>query len=292
MLRFDPASIWEGDTPPAIGRPEFLGIVASDSLATMLVRKSTGRVDGFIVEGPTAGGHNAPPRGKPAVNERGEPVYGERDVADLAKIAALGLPFWLAGGTGSPSGLRSALAAGAAGVQVGTLFAFAEESGLRADLKREVLERVRKDTIDVLTDGRASPTGFPFKTVALEHTLSEQDEYAKRERICDLGYLRTAYLREDGGIGFRCSAEPVETHVKKGGTEEGTAGRKCLCNALVANIGLAQVRESGEELPLLTSGDDLAVLGSFLGQRPSYSAQDVIEYLRSEAPVHSDSAQL
>ena len=44
-------------------------------------------VDGFIVEGPTAGGHNAPPRGKPALSEQGEPVYGERDVVDLARCA-------------------------------------------------------------------------------------------------------------------------------------------------------------------------------------------------------------
>jgi hypothetical protein len=35
------------------------------------------------------------------------------------------------------------------------------------------------------------------------------------------------------------------------------------------------------EMPLLTSGDDLKDLRSFLGDRDSYSAQDVIDYLRS-----------
>jgi nitronate monooxygenase len=48
----------------ALKRPAFLAIVAAQVLAQALVKKATGRVDGFVVEGPTAGGHNAPPRGK------------------------------------------------------------------------------------------------------------------------------------------------------------------------------------------------------------------------------------
>jgi NAD(P)H-dependent flavin oxidoreductase YrpB (nitropropane dioxygenase family) len=287
-LSFDPARFWDGAPPAPLRRPKFIAIVASDSLATMLVRKSTGRVDGFIVEGPTAGGHNAPPRGKGAVNARGEPVYGERDVADLEKIAALGVPFWLAGGMGRPEQLREAIQLGAAGIQVGTLFAFAEESGLRPDLRRRVLDLIRVGAVDVLTDGRASPTGFPFKTVALAGSLSEPETYESRERVCDLGYLRTAYRREDGRIGFRCASEPVETFVRKGGAGEEAGGRKCLCNALMANIGLAQVREAGDEPPLLTSGDDLALLGGFLGERESYRAEDVIAYLLGPAaPLES-----
>jgi nitronate monooxygenase len=70
-------------------------------LALTLARKANGRVDGFVVEGPTAGGHNAPPRGKLQLNDLGEPVYGERDRVDLTKLRDLGLPFWLAGGYGS-----------------------------------------------------------------------------------------------------------------------------------------------------------------------------------------------
>lgn len=289
-LEFDPATIWEGAPPPALERPRFLAIVSTDSLATIMARKATGRVDGFVVEGPTAGGHNAPPRSKAGVNERGEPLYGERDIADLAKIAALGLPFWIAGGAGSPDGLRAALAAGAAGIQVGTLFAYAEESGLRPDLKRRVLARVREGRADVLTDGRASPTGFPFKIVALEGTLSEEDVYAARGRVCDLGYLRTAFRQPDGSIGYRCSSAPVEGFVHKGGAEEDTAGRKCICNALMANIGLAQVRDGVEEPPLLTSGDDLLKLGQFLDGRETYTAADVVEYLTAGARSTSSSS--
>ena len=216
------------------------------------------------------------------MNERGEPLYGERDHVNLEKIAGLGLPFWLAGGAGRPCRLRDALSAGATGIQVGTLFAYADESGLRPDVKRRVLDLSRRRALDVLTDARASPTGFPFKTVSLEGTLSEPEVYAGRERVCDLGYLRSAYRRDDGSLGYRCASEPVDVYVKKGGERHDTIGRKCLCNSLMANIGLAQVRPSGEELPLLTSGDDLARLGEFLGGRESYAAEDVIEHLMSE----------
>ncbi|MEO5987913.1 MAG: nitronate monooxygenase, partial [Candidatus Eisenbacteria bacterium] len=127
-IDFDPQRHWNGDAP-AIRRPRFLPIIASNSLATLMVRKAEGRVDGFVIEGPTAGGHNAPPRGGGELNERGEPVYGPRDEVDLSKIAELGLPFWIAGGAGWPDRLRTALRSGAAGIQVGTLFAFCDESG-------------------------------------------------------------------------------------------------------------------------------------------------------------------
>jgi len=299
-LSFDPGPLWDGGNavvstlagaagargvvPPPLRRPAFFPIVASNSLATMMARKSTGRIDGFVIEGPTAGGHNAPPRGPRQINDRGEPVYGDRDEVDLAKIAALGLPFWLAGGAGSPERLAAARAAGAAGIQVGTLFAYCDESGLSDDLKKDVLVRCANGGVDVLTDERASPTGFPFKTVSLKGSLADPSAYAGRARICDLGYLRTAYRREDGRIAYRCPSEPVDTYLKKGGGAEDTAGRKCLCNALLSNIGLGQMREDGlGELPLLTSGDDLRTLGTFLAGRSSYSAADVLSHLLAEA---------
>lgn len=286
-LRFDPREYWDAP-PPDLARPRFLPIVASDSLATMLARKANGRVDGFVIEGPTAGGHNAPPRGALRVNARGEPVYGERDAADLEKIGALGLPFWLAGGMGSPEGLREALEAGGAGIQVGTLFAYCAESGLHAGYRRQVLARAHDEPLDVITDARASPTGFPFKVVGLEASLAMEDLYQARERVCDLGYLRTAYRTPGGRIGYRCPAEPVDTYVAKGGAREETVGRKCLCNALMADIGLGQVRRGGEvERPLLTSGDELRSLGRLLRGRSEYTAREVVEYLLGDVPLRS-----
>ena len=278
---FNPMDLWKG-TPPQVNRPKFLPIISSHSLATMMTKKANGRVDGFIVEGPTAGGHNAPPRGKPTLNDRGEPLYGDRDNADLEKIADVGLPFWLAGGAGTPEALQSALAAGAAGVQVGTLFAYCEESGLLPANRQRVIDQALNGELDVLTDGRASPTGFPFKVVQLDNTMSTAEDYEARERVCDLGYLRHMYKMEGGRIGYRCASEPIDTFVKKGGDIAETVDRKCICNGLVATIGHAQIRGDGKELPILTSGDDLKNLGSFLRGRTSYSAKDVISYLLGE----------
>jgi NAD(P)H-dependent flavin oxidoreductase YrpB (nitropropane dioxygenase family) len=292
ILHFDPRSLWD-EEPVEVTRPAFLPIIASNSLATMMARKASGKIDGFIVEGPTAGGHNAPPRGPKQLNDRGEPIYGERDVVDLHKLGELGLPFWVAGGAGSPERLVEARAQGAAGIQVGTLFAYTEESGFTAELKARVIQMALEGKVDVLTDDRASPTGFPFKVVSLPGSLSEAEVYQSRERVCDLGYLRTPYRREDGKIRFRCASEPVDTYLKKGGSLEDTVGRKCLCNSLVANLGMGQVRDSaeGEELPLLTSGDDLVNLGRFLQGRTSYTAADVLDYLLA-TPVGAAAAPL
>ena len=282
-LTFDPSSC----TSPAIARaqlrrPAFVAVVSAASLAATLARKSTGRVDGFIVEGPTAGGHNAPPRGELRLNDRGEPVYGERDVVDLAKMRELGLPFWLAGGVGSPRGLETALAAGAAGVQVGTLFAYCEESGLSTDIKRRVLAGVASGTVSLRTDPRASPTGYPFKVVELP---GDAERVEARTRVCDLGYLRVPVRRADGRTMYRCSAEPVDAYVEKGGTVEDTIGRRCLCNGLTANVGQGQWRSASEgaELPLVTSGDDLISLAEFATSDGGYSAEHVVRYLCSMA---------
>lgn len=290
-LTFDPREHWTSALPPEIRRPLFLPIIASNSLATMLMRKSTGRVDGFIIEGPTAGGHNAPPRGGTQLNVRGEPVYGERDEVDLGRMAEMGLPFWLAGGTGSPDRLVAALNAGAAGIQVGTLFAYCAESGVMPETRAQVLRKVVAGDISILTDPRASPTGFPFKVVQLEGTVASLPVYQARERVCDLGYLRSAYKDERGRVGYRCAAEPVDTFVKKGGALEETTGRKCLCNALLADVGHGQLREGGEaERPLLTSGDDLVNMNRFLQGRIEYTAADVLDYLLADVAAGAVSA--
>jgi nitronate monooxygenase len=248
----------------------------------MLARKANGRIDGFVVEGPTAGGHNAPPRGPAQLNAAGEPLYGPRDEPDLAAFRALGLPFWLAGSYGAAERLAEALQAGAAGVQVGTAFAYCKESGLREDIKRQVLDMSRQEEARVFTDPAASPTGYPFKVVQLPGTLSDASAYRSRRRMCDLGYLRHGYRKEDGTLGWRCPAECVEHYVSKGGDQAETKGRKCLCNALLANVGLGQIRSDGSrELPLVTSGDDVSHVARFLPHpdATTYTAQDVVEQL-------------
>jgi nitronate monooxygenase len=248
------------------------------------VRKATGFVDGFVVEGPTAGGHNAPPRGNLQLNARGEPIYGPRDVPDLQVIADLGRPFWLAGSYGDPQRVVEALEAGAAGVQVGTAFAYCHESGLDPEIRRQVIALSQAGSLQVKTDPLASPTGFPFKVLELAGSISEEEVYQRRHRVCDLGYLRHAYKTEDGTIGWRCPSEEVDVYERKGGSREDTHGRKCVCNGLLSNIGLAQIRRhEGAERPLVTSGDDVAHVARFLPtpDADGYSAEDVVAYLLS-----------
>lgn len=278
-LQFNPQEIV--GQAQTLKRPSFLPIIASNSLATLLARKVTGTIQGFVIEGPTAGGHNAPPRGAPVFDERGQPVYGERDVVDLEQIKALGLPFWLAGGTGSPEALESAMNQGAAGIQVGTLFAYSQESGFEASLKRGILEQAARGEVRVFTDPKASPTGFPFKVAEVAGTLSQPEVYQGRTRVCDLGYLREPYQTAQGKVGFRCASEPIDQYLAKGGELANTEGRKCLCNALMAAVGQGQVQKNGDhELPLVTSGDDLERIGRFVRQFGSeYSARDVVAYL-------------
>ncbi len=280
VTKFDPGTLFEGD-PPKLDRPDFIAIISSSTLGNMLARKSSGKVNGFIVEGPTAGGHNAPPRGRPQLSVEGEPVYGNRDVADLEAIKAIGLPFWLAGSYAEPDRVQAALDAGAAGVQIGTAFAYCEESGMDQETIGQVLALSKAGKAKIFTDPVASPTGFPFKVLNIADTNSEAEVYAQRTRICDLGYLRHAYKKPDGKIGWRCPSEPIADYLRKGGDEADTVGRKCVCNGLMANINLGQVQKGGElEKMLVTSGDDVAFIARFLKPgAETYSAVDVIEYL-------------
>ena len=286
-IHFDPARY---GTDSRVKRPAFLPIVSSHTLATVMSRKASGSIQGLVVEGPTAGGHNAPPRGTATYDALGQPLYGERDVPDLAAIQALGLPFWLAGGMTSPARVAEALKTGAAGVQVGTLFAFCRESGVDPALREQVIQMALRNEATVFTDPRASSTGYPFKVVPVSGTISEDEVYLNRPRICDLGYLREAYRTDSGSLGYRCASEPVDNYLRKGGRLEDTVGRKCLCNGLAATIGLGQVQAGGGvEPPIVTSGDDLQTIRALLGDAgEGYGADDVIDSLlpaRSAAQV-------
>ncbi|MCA9132069.1 MAG: nitronate monooxygenase [Planctomycetales bacterium] len=285
VAKFDPMLFTAGQIP-WLERPKFLPIVASATLASVLARKSNGRIQGLIVEGPTAGGHNAPPRGAGQCNARGEPVYGERDRVDLAAIGQLGLPFWLAGSYGGPEQVQAALDVGATGVQVGTAFAFCRESGIDSRLKQQVLELCRSGRADVFTDPLASPTGFPFKVLQMQGTLSDSALQEQRQRVCDLGFLRQAYRRSDGAVGWRCPGEKVAAYLQKGGEIADTVGRKCVCNGLLANVGQGQIRRHGEqEKPLLTCGNDVNNIVHFLASgATSYSAAQVVERLLAGIP--------
>jgi NAD(P)H-dependent flavin oxidoreductase YrpB (nitropropane dioxygenase family) len=268
-----------------------LAIVSSHILGSYLARDEATTPDGLVVEGPTAGGHNAPPR-RMELDEQGEPIYGPRDLVDLEKLRKVGLPFWLAGGQADPEHLAAAQAEGARGIQAGTVFALSNESGLAESLRRTLIDGLRDGTASIRTDPVASPTGFPFKVVELPGTVAMDDTYTARERTCDLGYLRTPYRRPDGSVGQRCPAEPVDAFIRKGGSAEATEGRVCLCNGLTASAGLPQHRRDGSvEPPLLTLGHDLTSVHELLSRYPNgWFAADVMAWLLegSSAAVVSD----
>jgi nitronate monooxygenase len=270
--------------------PKFFPIVTTPVTANVLIKRATGPIDGFIVETPVAGGHNAPPRGNPALTADGEATYSDRDFAAPKGFLRFGLPFWMAGGYGDRAGLVKAVEEGAQGIQVGTAFAYADESGFTPEIRAEVLGKSKTGQLRVKTDGRASPTGFPFKVVPVEGSLSDAEVAAKRTRVCDLGYLRHLYKREDGKLGYRCPSEPEAAWLRKGGKPEELEGRLCLCNALGSALGIRLAKKNDYHEPVLvTSGDAVAEIAKYLPPgKTSYNVLDVLDVLegrREETPL-------
>ena len=281
-LHFDPTTLGIEKFP--IKRPQFLAIVSSHALVAYLNKDEETKPDGFVIEYHVAGGHNAPPRAKNAIDENGEAVYNDLDIPNLEKILASGSPFWLAGGFATPAKVVEALAHGAKGVQVGSVFALSNESGFTDENRSGVINSLADPKMRVLTDASASPTGFPFKVIQNNQTLSNDNLYKERTRICDLGYLRTMYQREKGGIGYRCPAEPLDNYEFKNGQVDQAQGSKCLCNALMADIGLGQVRPDGRtEISLLTFGSDLEGPRAMRAKYPNgWNAVQAINFLREQ----------
>jgi len=290
QIQFDPLSLY-GETQPKIPlrRPAFLAIASLHGLAEALASSPSQAPDGLIIEHHTAGGHNAGPQGPLVKDALGQPVYGEEDEPDLERIRRTGIPFWLAGGYASADRLRQARAAGATGVQVGSTFALARESGMSSKYKAAILNAIRdgKTDADLIRTTFHSPTGYPFKVVQLGGTLADEEVYAVRKRVCDLGYLRQYGLGkpdEDGKRSFfqRCPAAPVEDFIQKRGLPPNTLGKRCLCNGLLAAAGLAQVIHTGgdpaEEPAIVTLGNHLDGIRRLSnGGRTGYTAKDVVD---------------
>lgn len=259
-------------------RPAFIPIISSNLLARICVdRLPSGSFQGFVVEEPTAGGHNAPPRGKGQLDQLGQPVYGEKDRVDYHKLAELGYPFWIGGSYASPEKLAWAREQGACGIQAGSIFALCEESGMNPLLKREVIDQYLHGRLKIRTSPTASPTGFPFKVVVLTDTLSEQDVYERRPRVCNQGALVELYTHSNGQIGYRCAAEPVDTYKQKGGKTEDANCARCICNGLIATAG---IHPNEKEPTIVTLGDNLGFLNHLVKKvGDNYSIEDAMNYL-------------
>ena len=281
---FDPNEFLEGQEVE-LERPNFLAIVSSEIVAKSMIRRANGPVDGFIVETNEAGGHNAPPRNRVKPGSDELPSFGPKDVPDIGRIAALEKPFWIAGSQASPEALSSALEQGAQGIQVGSAFAFCDESGIVPELKSEVIRQGLSGELDIVTDFQASPTGYPFKLARISDTIADGKHRESRPRVCDLGYLRQAFNKGASSLGFRCPGEPEDIYEQKGGKKADAAGKVCLCNGLLATIGLGQIRKLSVELPIVTAGQNFEYLRHVMAETAqSYGAKQVIDYILGNVP--------
>jgi NAD(P)H-dependent flavin oxidoreductase YrpB (nitropropane dioxygenase family) len=205
----------------------------------------------FILENHLAGGHNAPPRNKSA--------FSDQDDIDayFAKVRDLGIPVYAAGAFpdgGTRTDLEEWIGRGAYGIQVGSRFALCEESGLRSDLKGELIRRNARGETEVATDNRLSPTGYPFKCVPLPGTLADPAVRRQRRRICNRGYLLQSHFEtlpdESVKETYVCPAMPAAQYARLGGDPQDLTDRICLCNALLSTAGFF----SESEAPLVTLG--------------------------------------
>lgn len=294
-ISFDPQQFAGGAfARHTLNRPAFLAIVSLDDLVRVLAASRTEAPDGFIIEHHTAGGHNANPVGPLTKDEQGQPIYSHRDLPDLEAIRSVGLPFWLAGGYGSHAKLQEARAAGAVGVQTGSVFALAEESGMHSEYRMAILNEIRNGADDaaLVRTTTFSPTGFAFKIVQLEGTLADQEVYEQRHRICDIGLLQQIGLStpNDGGarrLFQRCAAGPIEGYLHKRGLKRNTEDRRCLCNGLLACVGLGQVKdlhgERWEEPAIVTLGNHLDGIRRLSRQgQTKYWAKDAVADILGE----------
>ncbi len=263
---FDPQSIAGGRlAQQPLNRPAFLAIVSLESLVGALVNSPTEPPDGFIIEHHTAGGHNAPPQGPLEKDALDQPIYSNEDEPDLDAIRHFDKPFWLAGGYNSCDKLREAQSVGAAGVQTGTSFALAQESGLDPLHKIAILSALKQGATDadLVRTTLFSPTGFPFKVAQLPGTLADDEVYNNRTRVCDLGFLQQRGFSKPGPDGerdlfARCPAGSLADFSRKRGLPFNAAGKRCLCNGLLAAVGLGQTHpRNGGEPAIVTLGNNL-----------------------------------
>lgn len=275
-MRFDPNEYF-GQPASNLRRPSFLPIVSSDALAALMDKKLRGRIQGFSVERATAGGHNAWPRGPVVLNESHEPIYGERSNVNYQKLTDLGIPWWLAGSSASPQGLAEARAAGAKGIQFGSILALSDSSGMDPLLRQTIIRQWYCGKLRIRTDVLASPTGFPFKVAELDGTVSDIDVYEMRPRICNRHGLSMPHELLNGAIVYRCAAEPLEQYLLKGGKPEDAVGRRCLCNGLITTAGLGDAQEPA----IVTLGDDLSFLRHLVHREDgTYTVTEALNYLR------------
>ncbi|MCB1126669.1 MAG: hypothetical protein KDM81_09255, partial [Verrucomicrobiae bacterium] len=227
-----------GGTPTELPRPRVLLIGDSAERLATQVHAAQGPVEGVIL--------------------RLENTTGLPSESELGRLRDLVLPFWLAGLPATASSLDAVLTAGGTGLVVSTPFHYCAESELAGDWKAEVFARSRQKPARLAVEFVSAPAGHQVPIARVEGSAVDEAEFARRERFCDVGFLRQLYQREDGSVGYRCPGETVTCHHAKGGDPAAASAQRCLCNGMLAALGLGQVRPGyGVERPLLPAGEDL-----------------------------------
>ena len=138
-------SVALGDPGELVGRVHEEGMLITSMVTTVeeAVRAAEGGVDLLVAQGAEAGGHRSTVEFGPG----GEtPLVGTLALVPQV-VDAVGVPVVAAGGIVDGRGLVAALALGAAGVQMGTRFLLARESGAHPAYRRRLLAATEVDTV-------------------------------------------------------------------------------------------------------------------------------------------------
>ncbi|TDA65653.1 MAG: enoyl-[acyl-carrier-protein] reductase FabK [Clostridia bacterium] len=147
-------------------------VVSSVALAQRLTRVGS---DAFIAEGEESGGH-----------------IGEISTAVIVPqvVDAVRVPVIAAGGIADGRGLAAALAWGAVGVQMGTVFLCAEECTIHPRVKERIIQARDRDTV---VTGR--PTGHPVRVLRNKLTRQYEEMESRGASTQELEALGTGKLR-------------------------------------------------------------------------------------------------
>jgi nitronate monooxygenase len=134
-----------GDPGELVERAHAEGMLVVSMVTTVgdAVRAAEGGMDVVVAQGAEAGGH----RSVVELGSGGEvPLVGTLALVPQV-VDAVGVPVVAAGGIVDGRGLVAALALGAAGVQMGTRFLLARESGAHPAYRRRLLAATEVDTV-------------------------------------------------------------------------------------------------------------------------------------------------
>jgi nitronate monooxygenase len=136
-------SLGLGDPGDLVERAHGEGMLVASMVTTVedAVRVAEGGVDVVVAQGAEAGGHRST-----LGPGREAPLVGTMALVPQV-VDAVGVPVVAAGGISDGRGLVAALALGAAGVQMGTRFLLARESGAHPAYRRRLLAATEEDTV-------------------------------------------------------------------------------------------------------------------------------------------------